>query len=219
MLYAGTQVAMSAFSFQWWMNVMGLGLNSPINFPLNIFNVKGVDIFTHLPPTSCFSLPSTFLSVFLLIISSSFFGSSFYFLCCVFIWSFWWSPCSFYYFVFSFFLLSVCECVLSCVCGAVKEEDRSRKKKGRREMKRKSNMSSNWKGWVSCSSTLQTNNGSRGLLPSLWALDYNKGLLPSFFLLLSVFFSLFFCYFFCYFFFPAISNFSDFFFFSFCPIF
>jgi hypothetical protein len=32
------------------------------------------------------------------------------------------------------------------VCGAVKEEDRSRKKKGRREMKRKSNMSSNWKG-------------------------------------------------------------------------
>jgi hypothetical protein len=101
----------------------------------------------------------------------------------------------------------------------VKEEDRSRKKKGRREMKRKSNMSSNWKGWVSCSSTLQTNNGSRGLLPSLWALDYNKGLLPSFFLLLSVFFSLFFCYFFCYFFFPAISNFSDFFFFSFCPIF
>jgi len=48
----------------------------------------------------------------------------------------------FFWFCFSFFLLSLCVCFESFVCRVVEEEDRSNKK-GMRKMKRKSNMSTN----------------------------------------------------------------------------
>jgi len=46
-----------------------------------------------------------------------------------------------FWFCFVFFF-GLCVYVLSCVCGAVEEEDKSNKKKGRKKMKRKSNMKS-----------------------------------------------------------------------------
>ncbi len=98
----------------------------------------------YLPPTSCFSLPSSFPSIFPLIISSSFFGTSsvfvfsfffFFFLFlfllfCVLIWSF----CDlFVFFFWLFFFFLSCVCVLSSVCGAGEEDYGSNKNKEERE--------------------------------------------------------------------------------------
>jgi hypothetical protein len=50
------------------------------------------------------------------------------------------------------------------VCGAIEEEDKSNKKKGRRETKRKRRHDEQLKRGFAVQS-LQTNNNSRGLLP------------------------------------------------------
>ncbi len=177
------------------------------------------------------------------IIASSFFGTS----------SFSGFPSSFFVFSFYFYFVSLfevfvvvlfffwalfflsffclCVCVLSCVCGAMEEEDRNHTEKGGKGRRERATWGATGRGESLAVQPLQTNNGSRGLLPSPWALHYSKGLLFSprfyfffilfFFSFAFSFFSLFFCCFFLYHFSSGISCFFEFFSysFSFCAFF
>jgi hypothetical protein len=82
------------------------------------------------------------------------------------------------------------------------KEDRSNRKKGAERRRERTTWEVTRRGESLAIYPLQTNNGSRGLLPLPWALDYTKGLLPS-----PRFSSFYFWIFFFFFFFQAFSCF------------
>jgi hypothetical protein len=111
----------------------------------------------------------------------------------------------FFFWFCLFFLLSL------CVSGAMEKEDRSNRKKGGERRRERLTWEVTRRGESLAIYPPQTNNGSRGLLPSPWALDYTKGLLPSprfssFYFIFLLFISLFYFFFqfwflfFCWFF-------------------